>query len=208
MTASEASRSELGRLQPKSDRSSGFDPWYLAQSRYFRGKRFRTTGVIRVERHCQFAQSGPNQRHALASMPQSQDFSDLPHRCSLGGHRTFLLAKAKRPACEIRSPTARAPIPRKWGWPTSIRMGGRIASEQVNCFFRRGTPPRGQGENCRDQANPPAKRPRHESVTSFSTSGARLVVRLCGFTDAFELQVGGQLHKVHRGMGHLELKLV
>ena len=61
-----------------------------------------------------------------AGVPQSQNFSDLPHRHSLGGHRASLASAQRRPRAAIRSPTARASGPPSTGWPASIGMGGRF----------------------------------------------------------------------------------
>ena len=52
---------------------------------------------------------------------QSQGFADLPHRRSLGGHRTSLASAQRRPRAAIRSPTTRASGP--------PQGGGRIRSE-------------------------------------------------------------------------------
>ena len=77
-------------------------------------------------------------------VPQSQNFSNLPHRRSLGGHRTSPCMAAKGASSAIRSPTSRASdrhITRAAGfnrnvWPTSVGIGGRIASESVAAFSR------------------------------------------------------------------------
>ena len=63
---------------------------------------------------------------------QSQGFADLPHRRSLGGHRTSLASAQRRPRAAIRSPAARASGP--------PQLGGRIRSEQVADFRRNGWP--------------------------------------------------------------------
>jgi hypothetical protein len=62
---------------------------------------------------------------------QSQDFSNLPHRCSLGGHWTSIAWLQRRTSSgdslaerESTSATLRR-------WPASIGMGGRLASESV-----------------------------------------------------------------------------
>ena len=75
--------------------------------------------------------------------PQSQNFSNLPHRRSLGGHRTSPCMVAKEASSAIRSPTARASDRphrvagfNRNGWPTSVGIGGRIASESVADFRR------------------------------------------------------------------------
>ena len=62
-----------------------------------------------------------------------QDFSELPHRRSLGGHRTFLplTTKQRRTPCRDSFATARAAKSPQGGWPTSIRMGGRIPAKRV-----------------------------------------------------------------------------
>ena len=80
-------------------------------------------------------------------VPQSQNFSNLPHRRSLGGHRTSPCMVAKEASSAIRSPTARASDRphrvagfNRNGWPTSVGIGGRIASESV-ADFRRITQP-------------------------------------------------------------------
>ena len=76
-------------------------------------------------------------------VPQSQNFSNLPHRRSLGGHRTSPCMVAKGASSAIRSPTARASDRphrvagfNRNGWPTSVGIGGRIASESVADFRR------------------------------------------------------------------------
>ena len=61
-------------------------------------------------------------------VPQSQNFSNLPHRRSLGGHRTSPCMAAKGASSAIRSPTARAS-----GHP---HKGGRLQSEWVADFRR------------------------------------------------------------------------
>ena len=67
---------------------------------------------------------------------QSQNFSNLAHRRSLGGHRTSPCLVAKEAASAIRSPTARASHHphrvaglHRNGWPTSVGIGGRFASD-------------------------------------------------------------------------------
>ena len=65
-----------------------------------------------------------------ASMLQSQDFSNVPHRRSLGWHRISpRLLRGSAPV--IRAPTARAAQLTSTGWPASIRTGGRHPSERV-----------------------------------------------------------------------------
>ena len=61
-------------------------------------------------------------------VPQSQNFANLPHRRSLGGHRTSPCMAAKGASSAIRSPTSR----------TSGRAhhGGRLQTEWVADFRR------------------------------------------------------------------------
>ena len=63
-------------------------------------------------------------------VPQSQNFSNLPHRRSLGGHRTSPCMVAKEASSAIRSSTARA-SDRPHRVAGFIGMGGRLPSESV-----------------------------------------------------------------------------
>jgi hypothetical protein len=76
---------------------------------------------------------------------QAQNFSNLPHRQSLGGHRTSNRVNRKsrtlpRSDCQQRPPSH--PINRvaafdRIGRPLSIGIGGRLSSESVSaCAFR------------------------------------------------------------------------
>src|SRR5467141_2036626 len=72
---------------------------------------------------------------------QAQNFSNLPHRQSLGGHRTSNCVNRKsrtlpRSDCRQRPPSH--PINRvaafvRIGWPLSIGIGGRFASDSAFC---------------------------------------------------------------------------
>jgi len=61
-------------------------------------------------------------------VPQSQNFSNLSHRRSLGGHRTSPCMAAKEVSSAIRSPTSRA--------SGRAHQGGRLRSEWVADFRR------------------------------------------------------------------------
>ena len=61
-------------------------------------------------------------------MPQSQNFSNLPHRRSLGGHQTSPCLAAKVGWSAIRSPSSRA--------SGRFQQGGRLRSEWVADFRR------------------------------------------------------------------------
>src|SRR6202011_2564175 len=79
---------------------------------------------------------------------QAQNFSNLPHRQSLGGHRTSNCVTRKsrtlpRSDCRQRPPSH--PINRvaafvRIGWPLSIGIGGRLPSESMAALPR--IPPR------------------------------------------------------------------
>jgi hypothetical protein len=96
-------------------------------------------GAPQILANCRPAQPGRDGDLPLAhakGVPQSQNFSNLPHRRSLGGHRTSPCMAAKGASSAIRSSTARASACltraagfNRNGWPTSVGIGGRIASD-------------------------------------------------------------------------------
>jgi len=66
--------------------------------------------------------------HAVG-MPQSQNFSNLPHRRSLGGHRTSSVHGRKGGFVRDSIADIESVKPDSPGWPASIGMGGRLPSE-------------------------------------------------------------------------------
>ena len=85
-------------------------------------------------------------------VPQSQNFSNLSHRRSLGGHRTSPCMAAKEVSSAIRSPTSRASgrahqggrLRSEWvadfrrnRWPDCLGISGRFASDYASSDFRR-----------------------------------------------------------------------
>jgi hypothetical protein len=77
-------------------------------------------------------------------VPQAQNFSNLPHRQSLGGHRTSSCANRKRrtlPSSDCRQRAPLHPINRvaafvRIRWSLSIGLGGGFPSESVAAFSR------------------------------------------------------------------------
>ena len=82
-----------------------------------------------------------------AGVPQAQNFANLAHRQSLGGHRTSPCESQRRtlPGSDCRQRSPHHPINRvaafdRIGWPLSIGLGGRLPSESVAAFPRNPQP--------------------------------------------------------------------
>jgi hypothetical protein len=88
--------------------------------------------------------SGDHPLARPAGVLQAQNFSNLPHRQSLGGHRTSHCANRKRttlPRSDCRQRSPPHPINRvaafvRNRWPLSIGLGGRFPSESVAALPR------------------------------------------------------------------------
>src|SRR5207244_4094780 len=72
---------------------------------------------------------------------QAQNFSNLPHRQSLGGHRTSPCWFAKGGPCPVQIADNATRFTLSTGWPPSIGIGGRFRSDWVAAFRRNQWPP-------------------------------------------------------------------
>src|SRR5439155_4852384 len=72
---------------------------------------------------------------------QAQNFSNLPHRQSLGGHRTSPCWFAKGGPCPVQIADNGTCFTLSTGWPPSIGIGGRFRSDWVAAFRRNQWPP-------------------------------------------------------------------
>src|SRR5438093_8760230 len=72
---------------------------------------------------------------------QAQNFSNLPHRQSLGGHRTSPCWFAKGGPCPVQIADNGTRFTLSKGWPPSIGIGGRFRSDWVAAFRRNQWPP-------------------------------------------------------------------
>src|SRR5207245_852785 len=72
---------------------------------------------------------------------QAQNFSNLPHRQSLGGHRTSPCWFAKGGPCPVQIADNGTRFTLSTGWPPSIGIGGRFRSDWVAAFRRNQWPP-------------------------------------------------------------------
>src|SRR6266516_7808781 len=72
---------------------------------------------------------------------QAQNFSSLPHRQSLGGHRTSPCWFAKGGPCPVQIADNGTRFTLSTGWPPSIGIGGRFRSDWVAAFRRNQWPP-------------------------------------------------------------------
>ena len=87
--------------------------------------------------------SGDHPLARPAGILQAQNFSNLPHRQSLGGHRTSFANRKRRtlPGSDCRQRSPPHPINRvaafvRNRWPLSIGLGGRFPSESVAALPR------------------------------------------------------------------------
>jgi hypothetical protein len=102
--------------------------------------------IFRDRRAADPDRSGDHPLARPTGVLQAQDFSNLPHRQSLGGHQTSLCESQKKDRARLRLPTTLPESPHQQGgrlpsdwvaafdrnrWPLSIGMGGRFPSESV-----------------------------------------------------------------------------
>ena len=76
--------------------------------------------------------------HTLArpvGILQAQNFSNLPHRQSLGGHRASF-ANRKEGPCPAQTADSAPRLTLSTGWPHCLGIGGRFRSEWVAAFRR------------------------------------------------------------------------
>jgi hypothetical protein len=103
----------------------------IAQSVGCRPRDADDGGAPQILANCRPAQPGRNGDLPLAhvkGVPQPQNFSNLPRRRSLGGHRTSPCIAAKGASSAMRSPTSRA--------SSRPHQGGRLRSEWAADFRR------------------------------------------------------------------------
>jgi len=67
---------------------------------------------------------------------QAKNFSNLPHRQSLGGHRTSHCVNRKRRTLPRSDCRQRSPSHPSTGWPPSFGLGGRFSTESMAAFRR------------------------------------------------------------------------
>jgi hypothetical protein len=107
-------------------------------------------GTPDIFRHRRAADPDRSGDHPLArptGVLQTQNFSNLPHRQSLGGHQTSLCESQKEDLARLRLPTTFPESPHQQGgrlrsdqvavfdrigWPLSVGIGGRFASDSAS----------------------------------------------------------------------------